>query len=84
MNNKELNIKEYELVRIVKKEGIFRTETGQEINFTNYYIDFKRKDNPLVMRAKLEKVFKDYIENDPSGDGETVAPDGTNSSDFWN
>lgn len=63
MNNKELNIKDFEIVAIKRKDGIFRTETGQDIQFKNYYVEFKRKDNPLIFRAKLDKIFRDYIED---------------------
>lgn len=63
MNNKELNIKNYELVAIKRKDGVFTTETGQNIEFKNYYVEFKNKNNPLIIRAKVDKVFRDYVED---------------------
>lgn len=72
MDSKELNINAFEIVAIKRKRGVFRTETGQDIQFKNYYIEFKRKDNPLVFRAKLEKVFRDYIEDEDATDAEYI------------
>lgn len=55
---------EYEIVKVERKDGEFVTEAGSKIAYKNYYIHFKRSDSPLVMRAKVDKVFNDYVEGD--------------------
>lgn len=57
-----LNAEEYQIVKIERKDGVFTPEGGKEIPYRNYYVYFKREDSPLVMRAKVEKVFNDYVE----------------------
>lgn len=54
----------YYITKIEKKDGVFKTESGTEIKYKNYYIYFKRDDSPLEMRAKVDKVFTDYVESD--------------------
>lgn len=54
---------EYEVVKLEKKEGIFTPENGRDIPYCNWYIHFKRTDSPLIMRAKVDKVFNDYVED---------------------
>lgn len=53
----------YYITKIEKKDGIFKREDGTEIKYKNYYVYFKRENNPLEMRAKVDKVFNDYVEN---------------------
>lgn len=62
METQEIDINNYELVGIKKKEGVFQTETGLSINFTNYYVEIKKLNTGLVIRAKVDKVFRDYVE----------------------
>lgn len=58
-----LNIEDYELVKIERKDGVFTPENGKDIPYKNYYVYFKRVGNPLVMKAKVDKVFVDYVED---------------------
>jgi len=63
MESFEIDPEEYEIVKLERKEGVFNnTETGQNIPFKTYYVHIKNKNNPLVMRAKIDKVFNDYVE----------------------
>lgn len=63
MEKYELDPTQFEIVRMERKEGVFSNpETGQEIPFKTYYVHIKNKENPLVMRAKIDKVFNDYVE----------------------
>lgn len=50
------------VTKLEKKQGIFETGGGQEIEWTNYYIYFKIGEFPMEFKAKVEKVLKDYIE----------------------
>ena len=61
---KEKIEKDFELLKIYKKEGDFVTEDGREIHYKNYYADIKDPYTSLVMRAKIDKVFNDYVEGD--------------------
>lgn len=58
-----LNAEEYQIVKIERKDGVFTPEAGKEIPYRNYYIYFKKDGSPLVMKAKVEKVFNDYVED---------------------
>lgn len=63
MDKYELDPTQFEIVKVERKEGIFTNpETGQQIPFKSYYVHIKNINNPLVMRAKLDKVFNDYVE----------------------
>ena len=64
MQKQELPIENYELVKVEKRYGDFKTEDGRVLPFANYYIHFKHVDNPLIMTARVEKVFRDYVEQD--------------------
>lgn len=64
MESYELDPTKYEIVKLERKEGVFSNpETGQNIPFKTYYVHIKNIDNPLIMRAKIDKVFNDYVEN---------------------
>lgn len=64
MDKLEINPEDYEIVKLERKEGVFRNpETGQEIPYKIYYVHFRSINNPLVIRAKVDKVFNDYVEN---------------------
>lgn len=62
MQKQELNLDDFELVKVEKREGEFKREDGSILPFSNYYVHFKRTDNPLVMVAKVDKVFREYVE----------------------
>lgn len=63
-----MNENNYYITKIEKKEGVFKTDDGKEINYKNYYVYFKREDSPLEMKAKVEKVFNDYVENNDAAE----------------
>lgn len=64
MNTKtELNVENYELVGIEKREGVFETE-GRGIPYTTYVVKFKQTESPLIMTAKVDKIFRDYVEGE--------------------
>lgn len=63
MNKKEIN-REFNVEKVEKAEGQFRNDNGDVINFRSYYVYIKAEDSPLVMRAKIDKVFNDYVEGD--------------------
>lgn len=63
MNNKvELGIEGYELVKIERVEGQFTNDNGTTIPYKKYNVYIKQVDNPLVMKASVDKVFNDYVE----------------------
>lgn len=62
MQKEDIAAENYELVKIEKRYGEFRTEDGRILPFANYYVHFKNVNNPLIMVAKVEKVFRDYVE----------------------
>ncbi|MBQ6100521.1 MAG: hypothetical protein IJL02_11755 [Methanobrevibacter sp.] len=62
MEKTELNIEDFEIVKIERKDGIFTLEDGKQIPYKNYYVYIKNVNNPLIMRAKLDKVFNEYVE----------------------
>lgn len=64
MQKQELPIEDYELVKMEKRYGEFKTEDGRILPFANYYLHFKQVNNNLIMVAKVEKVFRDYVESD--------------------
>lgn len=69
-----ININNYELVALKKKDRVYHTETGKDIPYVDYYIEFKRKDSPLIMTAKVNKLFRHYVEiEDEPNDGEEIA-----------
>lgn len=57
----EYNAKNIKVVKFEKKEGVFETEGGNNITYTNYYVYFTIGDYPLVFKAKVDKVLKDYL-----------------------
>lgn len=59
----EINSENLEIVKLERKDGVFTPENGKEIPYKNYYVYFKREGNPLIMKAKVEKVFNDYVED---------------------
>lgn len=63
MNKEEISNENYEIVKIEKRYGEFQTADGKILPFANYYVHFKRLNNPLIMIAKVEKVFRDYVED---------------------
>lgn len=56
------NIDKYYITKIEKTSGVFQRENGDEIPFDSYNVYFKREGYELEFKAKLDKVFKDYIE----------------------
>ena len=63
MEKTELDPTQFEIVKLERKEGVFSNpETGQNIPYKLYYVHIKNINNPLVMRAKIDKVFNDYVE----------------------
>lgn len=62
MQKQELPVENYELVKVEKRYGDFVTTDGKVLPFANYYIHFKKVEDNLVMVAKVEKVFRDYVE----------------------
>lgn len=50
------------VTKLEKKQGVFETESGQEVEWMNYYIYFKIGEYPMEFKAKVDKVLKDYIE----------------------
>lgn len=66
MNNKTLIERDFEIVKVERIDGEMTTEEGRTFNWHNYKVHFKALDNPLIMTAKVDKVFNDYIEGDPN------------------
>lgn len=64
MESKILNHNDYEIVKLERKDGIFRREDGTELPYKSYYVHIRNINNPLVIRAKVDKVFNDYVEDD--------------------
>lgn len=64
MQKQEIPSENYEIVKIEKRYGEFLTADGKQLPFANYYVHFKNVNNPLVMVAKVEKVFRDYVEEE--------------------
>lgn len=53
----------WEIVKVERKDGEFKREDGTSIVYKQYWVYFKKEDNPLIFRAKVEKVFNDYVED---------------------
>lgn len=65
--------------KLERKKGIFETEQGNKINYTNYYVYFKHENNPLLYKAKVDKLFGEYMDEILS---DAVA-ESDPASDFW-
>lgn len=63
MQEKQYINKDFSLEGVYKKEGIFRTEDGRDINYKNFYVEIKDPETSLLMRAKIDRVFNDYVED---------------------
>jgi hypothetical protein len=63
MDTKILNHNDFEIVKLERKDGIFRREDGSELPYKTYYVSIKNINSPLVIRAKVDKVFNDYVED---------------------
>lgn len=63
MDTKILNHNDFEIVKLERKEGIFRREDGSELPYKTYFVSIRNINNPLVIRAKVDKVFNDYVED---------------------
>lgn len=58
----ELNL-EAEIVGVDRIDAIFVREDGKDIPYHFYKVRFKVEGNDLVLEAKVDKVFNDYVEN---------------------
>lgn len=81
MESKKYKMEQINIENIEVKEGVFTLEDGKNLPYKNVYINFKVKDNPLVFRAKIDKVLKDYL-IEMLSESDLVA-DSDNKSDFW-
>jgi hypothetical protein len=63
MENQILNHNDFEIVKLERKDGVFRREDGTELPYKTYYVYIRNINNPLIIKAKIEKVFNDYVEN---------------------
>lgn len=54
---------DWNIEKVERKDGEFRRENGTILKYKQYWVHFTNGDNPLVFRAKVEKVFNDYVEN---------------------
>lgn len=59
---KEIINANYEIVKVEKISGQFTNEEGQTFPYKFYKVYFKLEGSPLVMTAKVDKVFNDYVE----------------------
>lgn len=62
-----MEVKEYKAEQVIvdkiyTKSGVFETETGTKLPYSNSYIEFRVGDYPLVFMAKIDKGTKDYLE----------------------
>ena len=64
MESREIKGDNYYIEKLECKKGEFTTDDGKNIPFKTYYVYFKREDSPLIMKAKIDKVFNDYVEED--------------------
>lgn len=63
-SQKALNdLSKIKIIDLVRKEGVFETET-QSIPYKTYKIKFQLEGNSLVYEAKVDKIFKEYIQED--------------------
>lgn len=81
MDNKKYKANNVQILNLEVKEGVFTLEDGKDIPYKNIYINFKYKDNPLVFKAKIDKVLKEYL-LDMLDDSDLVA-DSDPKSEFW-
>lgn len=58
---KEYIDREYELVGVYKKEGDWVNPEGKELHYKFYCVDI-RLESGLVIRARVDRVFNDYVE----------------------
>ncbi len=61
---KEIINNNYEIVRVEKYSGEYTNEEGQTYPYKFFKVFFKEENSPLVMSAKVDKVFNDYVEGD--------------------
>lgn len=54
----------YEIKKVEKISGEFTNNEGQTFPYKFYKIYFTLEGSPLVMTAKVDKVFNDYVEGD--------------------
>lgn len=59
---KELDL-EAEIVGIDRIDATFVREDGKQIPYHFYKVRFKVEGSDLVLEAKVDKVFNDYVEN---------------------
>lgn len=62
-----MDIKEYKVENVIvdkiyTKKGVFKTDTGTDLHFTNAYIEFRIGEYPLVFVAKVDKATKEYLD----------------------
>lgn len=61
---KETLTKEFEIVKVEKYSGEFTTNEGATYPYKFYKVYFKEIGGQLIMTAKVDKVFNDYVEWD--------------------
>lgn len=61
-NKEELDVESYELVKIERVQGEFTNDNGKTFPFKKYNVYIKAIDNPLVIKASVDRVFNDYVE----------------------
>lgn len=64
MEKEYIKSEHLKLERVFKKEGIYRTEEGKEYPYKNYYVEIRNENTGLILRAQIDKVFRDYVEDD--------------------
>lgn len=52
----------FEVCELTKSQGEFKNESGQVIPWSNYRINIKINDYPVIFKFKLDRVLAPYIE----------------------
>lgn len=58
----QLDISKIKLVSLIEQEGTFQNEAGQSFEYKNYILEFKIGNYPVIFKAKVDRVLKQYIE----------------------
>lgn len=58
----DYEVNKIKVEKLEKTEGQFENQNGQKIDYANYTISFTVGDYPLIFKAKVDKVLKNYID----------------------
>lgn len=54
---------EIKVVKLERASGTFQNDQGANIPWQNYKIHFTIGDNPLIIQAKVDRLFGQYVDD---------------------